>query len=448
MPSTTNHPLVLLINPWIYDFAAFDLWIKPLGLLYLARFLEQYGYNFSLIDCLERVENANDKFGTGKFPSEVIEKPIKYQHIPRYYRRYGISPQELRSKLLITQKPCAILITSMMTYWYLGLKDTVLAVKAIFPDVPIVVGGIYPQLCPDHARTTIPADFVLTKKSELAALQILDTICAITRNYDQIRFDLSAIDRPAYHLYKKLSFVGMISSVGCPCRCDYCASHLLQPVFSQRSVTAVINEISYYHNSFNIKNIAFYDDALLINSDHHISCILRQIIEKRFPINFHTPNGLHIREINDDLASLLFAAGFKTLRLSFESSNPKRQEDSSFKINNAKFSAALDCLYKAGFTNKELGVYMMIGLPGQSFEEIYASIDFIASHNVPIKTVQYSPIPGTSYYAEAITKYGFIGNDPLLHNNSIFPLAGLHFSYKDFQLLKNRINSINSALNY
>jgi hypothetical protein len=30
---------LILINPWIYDFAAYDLWSKPLGLLYLAGYL-------------------------------------------------------------------------------------------------------------------------------------------------------------------------------------------------------------------------------------------------------------------------------------------------------------------------------------------------------------------------------------------------------------------------
>jgi len=29
---------ILLINPWIYDFAAYDFWMKPLGLLTLAPF--------------------------------------------------------------------------------------------------------------------------------------------------------------------------------------------------------------------------------------------------------------------------------------------------------------------------------------------------------------------------------------------------------------------------
>jgi len=34
---------ILLINPWIYDFAAYDEWMKPLGLLYIASFLEKFG---------------------------------------------------------------------------------------------------------------------------------------------------------------------------------------------------------------------------------------------------------------------------------------------------------------------------------------------------------------------------------------------------------------------
>ncbi|MFQ5628541.1 MAG: hypothetical protein ACE5I1_07255 [bacterium] len=29
-------PTFLLVNPWITDFAAYDFWSKPLGLLYIA----------------------------------------------------------------------------------------------------------------------------------------------------------------------------------------------------------------------------------------------------------------------------------------------------------------------------------------------------------------------------------------------------------------------------
>ena len=32
---------ILLVNPPIYDFVAYDLWAKPLGLLYLSSILKQ-----------------------------------------------------------------------------------------------------------------------------------------------------------------------------------------------------------------------------------------------------------------------------------------------------------------------------------------------------------------------------------------------------------------------
>ncbi|MGD9339157.1 MAG: hypothetical protein PVF76_17665, partial [Syntrophobacterales bacterium] len=46
-------PNILLINPWIHDFAAHDLWSKPLGLLILAGFLRTRGYQLRLLDCLD-----------------------------------------------------------------------------------------------------------------------------------------------------------------------------------------------------------------------------------------------------------------------------------------------------------------------------------------------------------------------------------------------------------
>ena len=41
MPKTNLH--LLLINPWIFDFAAHDLWGKPLGLLLLGGLLRARG---------------------------------------------------------------------------------------------------------------------------------------------------------------------------------------------------------------------------------------------------------------------------------------------------------------------------------------------------------------------------------------------------------------------
>jgi hypothetical protein len=39
MPKDTPH--ILLINPWIEDFAAYDFWARPLGLLTIAGVLRK-----------------------------------------------------------------------------------------------------------------------------------------------------------------------------------------------------------------------------------------------------------------------------------------------------------------------------------------------------------------------------------------------------------------------
>jgi len=41
---------ILLVNPWIYDFAAHDFWIKPLGLLSMPAFLRKNGHAVEFID--------------------------------------------------------------------------------------------------------------------------------------------------------------------------------------------------------------------------------------------------------------------------------------------------------------------------------------------------------------------------------------------------------------
>ena len=71
-----SSPNLLLINPYLHDFTAFDLWAKPLGLLYLAGALRANGYQVHLLDCLDvHFKGAESLdplpprkiFGTGKF---------------------------------------------------------------------------------------------------------------------------------------------------------------------------------------------------------------------------------------------------------------------------------------------------------------------------------------------------------------------------------------------
>ena len=174
-PDTPN---ILLINPWIHDFAAYDFWAKPMGLLSIASILRSHGFNVSYIDCLDRFHpnapatNPQARNGRGPFLKVRIPKPKGLEDVSRNYCRYGIKTKWFREDLLSIQKPDLIFITSLMTYWYHGLQETIKIIKEIFPDVPVVLGGIYASLCSDHAVDHSGADRVVTGHGERYILEL------------------------------------------------------------------------------------------------------------------------------------------------------------------------------------------------------------------------------------------------------------------------------------
>ena len=135
---TSSPPPLLLINPWIYDVAAYDFFARPLGLLYLAGLLESQGFAVRLIDCLAAPHTRSGPFGTGRYPKELLPPPPALAHFPRRYGRYGISETAFRQELAHTPRPAAILVTSLMTYWYPGVTTAIRLARDMGPGHTIV----------------------------------------------------------------------------------------------------------------------------------------------------------------------------------------------------------------------------------------------------------------------------------------------------------------------
>jgi len=442
-----KNSIVLLINPWIYDFAAYDFWIKPVGLLSVGNFLEKYGYQTFLIDCLDRFhplfpDSKKKKYGTGKFIRTSVEKPTILKHVPRKYCRYGLPIEAFMQSLAQIPEPNIVLVTSGMTYWYQGPQTAIKILKQKFPKVPVVLGGIYATLCNEHAIQHSGADYVIKGSGEIAALKLVDSIIGNQRDY---KIKAVKFPKPDYHHYKKLVSVPIFTSIGCPYRCSFCASHLLSGEFEQRDPHEVIDEILYFYFKRHVRHFAFFDDALLIHQEKHLSVILDMIIEKQLNLNFHTPNGIHAKQITQELAKRMFKTNFKTIRLSYETSNKTRQQEMSMKVTDDNLANATDCLETAGIPRKAVDVYIIMGLPEQSFEEVVNSMLFVAGLGAKVRLSSFSPIPGTIDWDRSIELYNMPPNiDPLLTNNSIFPLNRKDFTYSMFQQIKN----LSKVLNY
>jgi radical SAM superfamily enzyme YgiQ (UPF0313 family) len=359
-----------------------------------------------------------------------------------------------------------------MTYWYTGVFETIRMVKSVFPSVPVVLGGIYATLCYEHAKALSRADYVVKGPGELEVLRLADVIASeakqsrllrgfaprndtsrasstTTTTWDKNSSEVYPLEEdiiPAYELYPKPDSVSMLTSRGCPFRCTYCASYLLGPIFKRRRPHNVVEEIEYYVNTLGVKDIAFYDDALLVDPASHIIPILELLIEKDIKARLHTPNGLHARYIDPALARMLWRAGFKTLRLGFESSSPSRQRDSSNKVNNQELKRAIFNLKTAGYDPKDIGVYLLIGLPDQSPEEVLEDMHLVHSLGARVKLAEYSPIPGTQEFQRTVRRRPEIEQEPLTHNRVTFPLSDTPEDYRAWERLKTNARFLNSLL--
>jgi len=455
---------ILLINPPIYDFAAYDLFNKPLGLLYLAAFLRRAGFKVRLIDALDRLHPALQKLpapaqlkanGTGKYHSEIIEKPSCLQDVPRHYRYFGM-PVDILTELLTREyqehKPIAILVSSMMTYWYPAVADTIKLLRQNIPDTPIALGGVYARLFPEHARRVCQPDELFVENRFTPVLQWLDNLAGRKSDYDTITDEFTAWPPPAYDLYKSLSYLTLITSVGCPFHCDYCAGPLLQPELRQLDPELFVNQMTSLLPMLDKNNesyhIAFMDDALLARAQDHIVPILDRIKKLNLPLRFYCPNGLHCRFISPEVAQLMYANNFAMVRLSYESSDtaPHWQRAGNDKVSDRVFRDAVDNLLTAGYRPHQLEAYILTGLPGQTMAEIEQSAHTVHDMGLKIRLCQYTPIPGTKLFKTSCDKFGIDPDEPLLHNNSILPALDRHIGYETFQRFKEHVKQLNHSL--
>ncbi len=433
MPST-----LLLINPWIYDFSAVNLWSRPLGLLQVAGYLSQYDVAFRMIDCTG-IYRTNRRYGTGKFPREIVDKPAALRTVPRHYARYGISIDEFTNQLKQFSPFDMVFVTSIMAYWYPGVLKAIEIVKEFSPHVPVILGGIYASLYERHAGQHSGADHIYTGP--------------INSNIENVMLGagLECIKQKVqspYHtlgLYREYPFAPLLTGRGCPYSCSYCASSFLSPEFVQRNPLEVFKEITDLYG-LGVRDFAFYDDALFVHADAHIKIILREVIHSGMAVRFHCPNGVHARCIDDDLALLLKQAGFTTLRLSLETVDMNRQADTGGKISSEMFLQSIKSLKDAGFTKDHIGVYLMYGLPGQDLDEVKEGIAFLKHLNVKIHLTEFSPIPHTRCWHELIES-GIIHEemDPLLTNNSVFSVLYGGYDWKELEDLKNTVKKYNSS---
>jgi radical SAM superfamily enzyme YgiQ (UPF0313 family) len=425
---------ILLINPWIYDFAAYDLWAKPWGLLKISSILKDAGKDVYFLDTLDRrhplltVRTKDRTDGTGKYASEEVPKPEALKRIPRRFKRYGLGMDSFK-KALPEEKIDVVLVSSGMTYWYPGAFEAVRQAKERYPGAAVVLGGTYATLCYEHAVKNSGADHVIRgeESGKLSAL-LGGNIDLSFRNILDADADHDWYDEPSYGVVRL--------SLGCPFDCAYCAQKKLGPDLMVKDTEKAVRELGLLYAK-GIRKFAFYDDALLFDTAHFRS-YLTTLAGKGLRVSFYTPNGLHARFLDRETALLMKRSGFENPVLSLEFFHDVTGRKWHTKITRDELETAVGALKKAGYGPGEFTVYLMLGAPAAGLDEVLDGIEFVHELGGKISLSEFSPVPGTRLAEEIKIDL----EEPLMQNNSIYPFIG--GDWEEVMRVKHRASYLNS----
>jgi hypothetical protein len=423
-------PAALLIAPPVYDFAFYDLFVRPYGLLRIGHWLEEGGYKVNLINSLDPRDSETMErqtgvsgwtppgrtgHGTGKTFRRRLESPEALKSTPRAWTRYGI-PEEILGRKIAAEQPDVILVSSTMTYWYPGVREIVRLCRKHHPGIPVVVGGIYATLMTDHCRDICEPDVVVAGPA-LTGLKV---------NLDSFGLPVPGGEITEECLIRPVGYLdgGVLRlNEGCPFACRYCASRLIDPRFVPGDPDRQFSFIKKLHDATGLANYAFYDDALLVNKEQVLFPFLRRIIDSGMKLSFYTPNAIHIRHLDEETIDLMLAAGFAEFRMGYESADDAFHERMDGKITAADFSRVMAILKTRGMTGDRAAVYVLAGLPGQYRSEVEESLTRAREAGAFTRMAHYSPVPGTALWAESCRASRYpLDKEPLFHNNSVFPL--------------------------
>ena len=425
---------ILLVNPPVYDFTAYDFWLKPYGLLSVAGYLRDK-VDFRRFDYLDRLHPfaakqknlESDRWGRGRFYFEKVPNPPCLEHIPRYFRRFGLPREIFKDFLSARQRSDFVLIQTMMTYWYPGVQEVIEDIRNAWPGTKIILGGNYVTLCTAHAQG-LGADF-LVQGTNLEPLW----------KYLGIKPDLN--QPPLWEGYEKLNVGVLKLTDGCPFNCTYCSVPKVYGKFKTRPLEKSLAELELLCQ-LGAENIAFYDDALLFEPEKVLVPFLNELLKRNIKLSFHSPNGLNARFITKELADLMVRAGFKTFYLGFESASVQWQRQTGSKVSSDELARASRHLISAGADPQNITAYQILGHPRTDIQQLEVSMRFANSLGIRGMLADFSPIPGTPD-GEYCRKWVDM-DEPLFHNKTAFHVIVLGF--EESSRLKDLQRKLNCCL--
>jgi radical SAM superfamily enzyme YgiQ (UPF0313 family) len=324
----------------------------------------------------------------------------------------------------------------------------------------LICGGIHAMAAPEQVLESGLFDYIMRGEAEHALLEFVQKLDS-SEDVSAVR-NLGWIDTDGIHLnpvralprlndlpfkdydifdFQKLidakdGWVGLMASRGCPFACTYCFNH--QMVKNYRNdldcsfkelnyirhfeVDGIIAEIKYLlANYSNIKMFIFDDDLFTFYSDYvkAFSDAYQKVSSLPFVVN------AHVGFFDEQRARYLAAAGCKIVKFGVESGSSRiRRQVMRRHMKNESIIAAIRT---AAQLDLHTSVFLMIGLPDESYDDVMATIKLMAAA-LPgrYRWTFFYPYPNTAAYDIAFEK-GYVDEARLARIKNFTDQSGLDF---------------------
>lgn len=359
----------------------------PLGILYLAAYLKQFG-EF-------QVEMFDTTFADG---------------VPAF------------ESTLQRLKPRVVGIQGLITTRRIAKQMIQIAKKN---NAVVVVGGPDPSSSwGDYIGWG--ADYVVIGEGELALHKLLSNLTARSssatlediaglayiRNGQIHRTapcekiaNLDCIPFPAYHLidverylcewrnYNGYASMHLLTSRGCPFSCEWCSHAVFERTFRQRSIENVIAEMRFLKEHYNPDHLTIGDDTFGLNKKWLFRWC-NAVKEEDFNFVFRCFSRVDV--VDEEMLRRLKMAGCSHIHLGVESGS-QRILDCMNK------GTKIEDIYRASRLIKDcgigLGYFIMFAYPGETYEDIHKTERLI--FEIKPDTLGLSiafPVPGTHFF--------------------------------------------------
>ncbi len=383
---------ILLINPpWATKNGNVWLGVKgtspPLGLLYLAAYVEDRGRHVHVMDANAECLGLED-----------IARFVSLHH-PAWVGLTAVTAQ------ISTAHRIARIVK--------GASD----------QSKVVVGGVHATALPDEVLVDPNIDYVIRGEGEESFFALLDkrpleSIGGLSYRHDNKLAsiahnaigepvqDLDSLPPPAYHLikfdlykpavgaYRRLPAINMTMTRGCPGKCIFCNS--AETALRTRSAEHIVDEIQKLQSTYGVREVSFYDDTFTVYRQN-VARMCSLIIERNIDLTWSCFARTDC--VSPRLLGLMKRAGCHQILFGIESADPEILATIRKPINIEQTRKAVKMVQEAGIAVRAA---FMFGNPGETVASMRRTIDFAKDLAPDIAVFNITtPYPGTQLFTWA-----------------------------------------------